>query len=122
MSHASPVVLSKDQPSEERGYAGPPLTRNWQDLCASLNILTPKGRPPRLHDLRHSFAVNVLLRWYRNNDNVQAKLPLLATYMGHVSVVSTYHYLTFVEELRSEASELFHRTFGHAIKVRGDAP
>jgi hypothetical protein len=37
--------------------------------------------------------------------------------MGHVSVVSTCHYLTFVEQLRSEASELFHRRFGKAVKV-----
>ncbi len=121
MSVNCPVVLSCNEAAEGKGYTGTGLARNWAGLCASLNILTPKGRPPRLHDLRHSFAVNVLLRWYRNNDDVQAKLPLLSTYMGHVSVVSTYHYLAFVEELRSEASELFHRRFGEAVKVRGDA-
>lgn len=122
LSPDSPVVVSGYKTTDGPGYTGPVLTGTWQDLCASLNILTPKGRPPRLHDLRHSFAVNVLLRWYRNNDDAQAKLPLLSTYMGHVSVVSTYHYLTFVEELRSNASELFHGSFGEAVKVRGDAP
>ena len=122
LSPGSPVIISGYQTTDGRGYTGYALGRNWADLCASLNILTVKGRPPRIHDLRHSFAVNVLMRWYRNNDDVQAKLPLLSTYMGHVSVVSTYHYLTFVEELRSQASELFHRRCGKAVKVRGDAP
>jgi integrase len=122
LSPGSPVIISGYQTMDGPGYTGPALGRTWSDLCAFLNILTSKGRPPRLHDIRHSFAVNVLMRWYRNNDDVQAKLPFLSTYMGHVSVVSTYHYLTFVEELRSEASELFHRRFGEAVKVRGDAP
>jgi integrase len=117
----SPVVISGYQTTEGPGYTGTGLRSNWVELCTSLNILTPRGRPPRLHDIRHSFAVNSLLRWYRNNDDVQAKLPLLATYMGHVSAVSTYHYLTFVNELRSEASELFRRRFGEAIKTHGGA-
>jgi integrase/recombinase XerD len=41
---------------------------------------------PRLHDMRHSFAVNALLRWYRTGADIQTKLPRLATYMGHVSI------------------------------------
>lgn len=122
LSSSSPVIISGYQTTDGPGYTGHALGRNWISICASLNVLTSKGRPPRLHDLRHSFAVNVLMRWYRNNDDVQAKLPLLSTYMGHVSVVSTYHYLTFVEQLRSGASELFHRSFGEAVKVRGNVP
>lgn len=117
----SPVVISGYKTTGGPGYTGTGLRNNWVKLCTSLNILTPRGRPPRLHDIRHSFAVNSLLRWYRNNDDVQAKLPLLATYMGHVSVVSTYHYLTFVNELRSEASELFRSRFGKAVKTQGGA-
>jgi len=120
LSPDSPVIISGYQTTEGPGYTGHTLTSNWVALCTSLRILTSKGRPPRLHDIRHSFAVNVLLRWYRNHDDVQANLPLLATYMGHVSVVSTYHYLTFIEDLRSEASELFHRRCGGAVNVRGD--
>jgi hypothetical protein len=60
--------------------------------------------------------------WYRNHEDAQAKLPLLSTYMGHVSVVSTHCYLTFVEELRSEASTLFHRHCGALVNPdHGDA-
>ena len=54
---------------------------------------TAAGRLPRVHDFRHTFAVHALLRWYREGEDVQAKLPLLSTYMGHVSIVSTAYYL-----------------------------
>ena len=56
-----------------------------------------------------TFALEALLRWYRNGANVQAKLPLLATYMGHVSIASTEYYLKFVEPLAASASERFAR-------------
>src|SRR6185295_6521272 len=49
----------------------------------------PGQRGPRLHDLRHSFAVYRLLAWYRDGGDVQARLPLLTTYLGHVCLVST---------------------------------
>lgn len=115
MSVDSPIALSGYRPPDGRGYTGTGLLDNWIALCNSLNILTPRGRPPRIHDLRHSFAVNALLRWYRSGKDTRAKLPFLSTYMGHVSVVSTHFYLTFIEELRSEASKLFYRHFGGAI-------
>ena len=51
--------------------------------------------------------MNVLLRWYRAGLDVQAKLPFLAAYMGHVSIVSTAHYLQFVEPLAAVASARF---------------
>lgn len=56
-------------------------------------------RPPRLHDLRHSFAVNTLIRWYRQGLDVEQRLPLLSTYLGHVAPKSTYWYMTAVPEL-----------------------
>jgi len=54
---------------------------------------------PRLHDLRHSFAVGTLLRWYRTGQDVEQRLPQLATYLGHRHVNDTYWYLTAVPEL-----------------------
>ena len=56
-------------------------------------------RRPRLHDLRHSFAVNTLIRWYRRGLDVEQRLPLLSTYLGHIAPKSTYWYLTAVPEL-----------------------
>jgi len=63
----------------------------------------------RLHDLRHSFAVHRLLEWYRSGANVQALLPALSTYMGHLDLRSTQVYLTMTHELLSEASHRFER-------------
>lgn len=54
---------------------------------------------PRIHDLRHTFAVSALLGWYRSGVDVAARLPLLSTYLGHVDPGSTYWYLTATPEL-----------------------
>jgi len=58
---------------------------------------------PRLHDLRHSFAVNTVLDWYRSGEDVQAKMPLLSTYLGHVDPSATYWYLSTAPELMALA-------------------
>lgn len=65
----------------------------------------PGTRPPRLHDLRHSLAVNVMLDAYRGGADPRARLPLLATYLGHVHPGSTYWYLSAAPELMAIASE-----------------
>ncbi len=54
---------------------------------------------PRLHDLRHRFAVNTLLRWYRAGRDVERHLPQLSTYLGHAHPTDTYWYLTAAPEL-----------------------
>jgi integrase/recombinase XerD len=58
---------------------------------------------PRLHDLRHSFAVNTVLDWYRDGADVQARMPLLSTYLGHVDPSATYWYLSTAPELMALA-------------------
>lgn len=55
-------------------------------------------------------------RWYRAGEDVQAKLPLLATYLGHVSIVSTQHYLPFVAPLGGEASARFATHCGALVR------
>jgi integrase len=62
-------------------------------------------RRPRPHDLRHTFAVGVLLGWYRDGEDVQARLPSLSTYLGHTKPTSTYWYLSAVPELMATAAE-----------------
>ncbi len=59
--------------------------------------------------------MNALIRWYRNGADVQAKLPFLATYLGHVSVMSTYYYLRFVEPLRTLANKRFTDSYGGLV-------
>jgi len=58
---------------------------------------------PRLHDFRHVFAIKTLLRWYQGGENVEARLPVLSTFLGHVHVADTYWYLTACPELMGEA-------------------
>ena len=67
-----------------------------------------KGQP-RLHDLRHTMVQHHLLAWYRSGSDVQRLLPQLATYLGHVDISSTQHYLTMTPELLQEANQRFER-------------
>ncbi len=76
-----------------------------------------RGHGPRVHDMRHSFAVHRLLQWYREGADVQAKLPLLATYLGHCTFLSTQFYLTATPELLAEASRRFHDRFGSVVRL-----
>jgi site-specific recombinase XerD len=64
---------------------------------------------PRLHDLRHTMAVHRVIAWYREGLDVEARLPLLAAYLGHVNVSGTQIYLTITPELLVEASLRFER-------------
>jgi integrase len=59
---------------------------------------------PRIHDLRHAFAVNILAGWYRDGGDVAARLPLLSTWLGHASPADTYWYLTGTPELLALAA------------------
>ena len=74
---------------------------------------------PRLHDLRHTFAVHRLLRWYREGVDVQSKLPLLSTFLGHVEISSTQVYLTITADLLREANRRFQRDFGDVFAKGG---
>lgn len=64
---------------------------------------------PRLHDMRHRFAVMTLLRWYRSGKDVERKLPYLSAYLGHVHVSDTYWYLSAWPELMREAMSRLER-------------
>ena len=96
-------------------YSGVGLRHAFQPLLQTCGIVTAKGASPRIHDLRHSFAVNALVRWYRAGADVEAKLPLLATYLGHGSAVSTHYYLHFIEPIRTAASERFANRYGELV-------
>jgi integrase/recombinase XerD len=66
-------------------------------------------RAPRMHDLRHAFAVKTVLGWYRAGLDVEARLPWLSAFLGHTGPISTYWYLTAVPELLNLASERLER-------------
>jgi integrase len=65
-----------------------------------------------LHDFRHSFAVSTLLDWYRTGADVQARLPTLSTWLGHVSPASTYWYLQAAPELLALAAARLEQPVG----------
>jgi integrase len=70
---------------------------------------------PRIHDFRHSFAVNTLLESYRSEEDPGTKLPLLSTYLGHVDPKNTYWYLSAAPELMKLAGNRLERHLGGAL-------
>ncbi len=78
-------------------------------IACRAGLRGPKGRGPSFHDLRHRFAVQRLVSWYKAGVDVQGMLPVLATYMGHAHYTDTAHYLTATAELLALASERYQR-------------
>jgi integrase/recombinase XerD len=99
-----------------RRYTGAGMGQAINRLFAAVNVVDCEGRRPHVHDVRHSFAVQALMRWYRAGADVQSNLPRLAMYMGHVSIVSTAHYLHFVPTMRQLANDRFEAAFGHLVE------
>lgn len=95
---------------------GSPLAeRTVQDAFSNLLRTTgirhtdKRRQSPRLHSIRHTFAVNRLNAWYRDGADVQRLLPVLSTYLGHIDLNGTQVYLTMTPELLQEASLRFER-------------
>lgn len=80
-------------------------------LLRSAGLKPAAGRiGPRLHDLRHTFAVRCIERWYADGRDVQNLLPRLATYMGHANIQSTQYYLTITDAILRHASDRFEQS------------
>ena len=77
-----------------------------------------RGRGPRIHDYRHLFALHTLRRWYRDGEDLDAKLPLLATYLGHQNLSGTQRYLHLTAELFPEITTREDAAFGDVIPRR----
>lgn len=114
----SPFLANRD---------GTPLARSTVNhvfgaVRQAAGLQSPVGAPrrPRLHDLRHSFAVHRLTSWYREGKNVHRLLPLLATYLGHTDIAGTTVYLSMTPELLHEASLRFERYAQTATGGRDD--
>lgn len=85
-------------------------SRAFHELVLTLDLPVPAGvSPPRLHSLRHSFAVGCLLHWYREGIDPATRLHQLSTFMGHVDPSSTQVYLTITPALLEEANRRFER-------------
>jgi integrase len=77
-----------------------------------------RGKGPRIHDARHQFACHALRRWYQNGEDLDAKLPLLATYLGHQNLSGTQRYLHLTAELFPEITARADAAFGDVIPRR----
>jgi integrase len=93
-------------------HGHPGFVTVFLEILRSLGLRGPKAeRGPRVHDLRHTFAVERLMRWYREGVNLGTKLPLLSTYLGHSTVSGTEVYLHATAELLQSAGRRFHAHF-----------
>ena len=95
--------------SEQGGQLGRSTLWHWFNArCRALGMgPTAEGRRPSLSALRHSFAVQRMRLWYEEGVDVQARLPHLSVYMGHVRPQESYWYLSATPELLTAAAERF---------------
>lgn len=93
-------------------YSRSAIEDPFRHILRQLDLKPSRGhKGPRIHDLRHSFAVHRLEEWYHQGEDVQSRLELLSTYLGHVGISSTQRYLTMTTELLQQASQRFHHYF-----------
>jgi integrase len=109
-NHVAPSSTSFFRTKRHESLSYSRVHMTFSDLRRRLGwTATGRARCPRIHDMRHTFAVRCLVRWYRDGVQADRKIAHLATYLGHVDVRYTYWYLTAVPELTVLASERFER-------------
>ena len=105
------------RPDGSRAINPGTISQTFHALWPRLGIRVPEGAmPPRLHCLRHSFAVGTLLRWYRSGIDPQQRLWDLSTFMGHVHPASTAVYLNITAELLEQANQRFNHFAAPLLK------
>lgn len=87
------------------------VSKTLRKITAAIGLRTEAVRP-RVHDLRHSFAVHTLIAWQRSRVNIDEHIVVLSTYLGHVSPAGTYWYLSASPELMELAAERLSGRFG----------
>jgi integrase len=102
--HRQPTTVSFFVSTRGNRMVYPTIHAVFRNLCDSAGIGADAPSPPRIHDLRHTFAVRTLLGWYRAGEDVDARLPVLSTYLGHRDPRWTYWYLSAAPELLSLAA------------------
>jgi integrase len=87
------------------------LRETFREIMTRIGIRSEEVHP-RVHDLRHRFAVQTLIDWYRSGVNIDEQIPTLSTYLGHVSPADTYWYLSASPELMALAADRVAERFG----------
>jgi integrase len=80
------------------------LRKAFREIMTRIGVRTQEVRP-RVHDLRHRFAVQTLIDWQRSGENIDERITTLSTYLGHVSPADTYWYLSASPELMALAAD-----------------
>ena len=103
----SPLLLNE----RRQRLCHPTVRTAFMHMLEQCGITWTRRAGPRIHDIRHTFAVHRLLAWYRDGEDVNARLQVLATYMGHVDISSTQVYLRPTAELLNEVHTRFHNHY-----------
>lgn len=103
-----------------RRLCHPSVYSTYLGLLSKCGIDHSEKNGPRIHDLRHTFAVHRLLAWYRDGGDINALLPVLSTYMGHADITSTQIYLQPTAELKDEVSRRFHSHYINSLSCKGE--
>jgi site-specific recombinase XerD len=112
----APLFLSYQGKPMRRGGVG----RNFRSLAKQIGLKpNPGQRGPSLHSFRHTFAVHRLVRWYRQGEDVQTKLPFLSAFLGHVDIGSTQVYLDMIPELLEQVHLRFESHCGNHLINQG---
>jgi len=107
---SSPCFFLNDHGRRLEGSA---VRRTFYDLSRQIGLRGPEDhKGPRLHDFRHRFAVRTLIQWYRSNEDIERRLPVLSTFLGHGHVADTYWYLSVEPELMGLATRRLERRWG----------
>ncbi len=107
---SSPCFFLNDHGRRMDGSA---VRRTFYDLSRQIGLRGPEDhKGPRLHDFRHRFAVRTLVQWYRSNEDIERRLPVLSTFLGHAHVADTYWYLSIEPELMGLATRRLEQRWG----------
>ena len=89
------------------------VLRTFHDLSRQIGLRGPSDHTgPRIHDFRHGFALNTLIQWYRAGEDIERRLPVLSTFLGHTHVADTYWYLSVHPELMGLATSRLEQRWG----------
>lgn len=124
--HRNVHALSKSEDWFFPGFGGKPMTmgnveKNLRKFLWQARISHGgRGKGPRVHDFRHSSAVHCLRRWVLEGKNLNAYLPVLQAYLGHVSFADTAYYLHLTADLFPDITKKVENVFGFILPKEGD--
>lgn len=99
-------------------YSPNTITCTWNQMLHSAGI--PKNDDgPRIHDLRHTFAVHCLKKWVDDGEQINALLPVLSSYMGHINLSSVNKYLRLTADVFPNITQSVEKYFGYIIPNGG---